>query len=446
MIQISRLSSKKNYRIPMLFILLICSAYQNFALSAPSVKLNENKIQLSIMKGINYLINSANPKPEKDAVMLINFINHQYNLHLPYPTIDLTLNKICINSENIRILGKWYNPNFVLEKSAYEKNIHGVDSFMLASLYCNTYGLPNHYLSEVDSISKLGGYYLTHSCLQLQWSINNGCLNENDSTILALRKKLIKRLASLLAQQKEKIYDVGIEAIAVHDFMKITIPNKALWIKRVLASQLEDGGWAAFENDQNAYPHATALAIWVLTDWLLKDHPKQITPLQNISLSNSERYCSYNLTATIDSNIYLIPFDSLFSFQKTSKDSGIYTGLFLNFRTTKNELLNAYYNGVSPPTLASILSNTDSLAYLIEYKNHFSLGKSNELLDTLLSQVKSHKPTNYIDYLKTLATREILDKKSILATEKALLSRLKNEHPIVLTDFEKILETYIRNK
>lgn len=446
MIQISRLFSKKNYRIPMLFILLICSAYQNFALSAPPVKLNESKIQFSIMKGINYLINSANPKPEKDAVMLINFINHQYNLHLPYPTLDLTLNKICINSENIRILGKWYNPNFVLEKSTYEKNIHGVDSFMLASLYCNTYGLPSHYLSEVDSISKLGGYYLTHSCLQLQWSINNGCLNENDSTIMVLRKKLIKRLTSLLAQQKEKIYDVGIEAIAVHDFMKISIPNKAQWIKRVLASQQEDGGWPAFENDQNAYPHATALAIWVLTDWLLKENQKRTKSSQNIALSNSELYCSYALSATIDSNIHLIPFDSLFSFQKTSNDSGLYTGHFVKFRSIKNELLNAYYKGFNPPTLTAALSNTDSLAYLIEYKKHFPFGKSNELLDTLLSQTKSYKATSYIDYLKTLTIKHLLDKKNILTTERTLLFRLKNEHPIALTDFEKILETYIRNK
>lgn len=445
MIQTNRLSSKKDYRIWILFILFSSAPFQKFAFGAPPITLNESKIQLSIMNGVNYLVNSANPKPEKDAVLLVNFINNKYNLNFPYPTLNLTLNKICINSENIRILGKWYNPNFVLEQSAYNKNIHGVDSFMIASLYCKDYGLPSHFIAEIDSISTLGGYYLTHSCLQFQWCINNGCLTE-DSTTIVLRYKLTKRLATFLAQQKDKIYDVGIEAIAVHDFMKISIPNKALWIRRVLASQQEGGGWPAFENDQNAYPHATALALWVLTDWQLKENQKRTESSQNIALSNSELYCSYNLSATIDSNIHLIPFDSLFSFQKTSNDSGLYSGHFVKFRSIKNELLNAYYKGINPPTLAAALNNTDSLAYLIEYKKHFPFGKSNELLDTLLSQTKSYKATSYIDYLKTLTIKHLLDKKSILVSEKASLSRLKKEHPIVLTDFEKILETYIQKK
>ncbi len=444
MIQSNRLLSKKGYKILSVLIVLLAINNYVFGIGKASASVNETKVQLSIMNGVNYLINSANPKPEKDAALVINYINEHYHLHLPYPTMDVTLNKIVLNSENLRILGRWFNPKFVLDSSAYEKNMHGLDSFMLVSLYCQKYGLPAHFLAELDSTSKLGGYELTHSCLQFQWCVNNGCL-ELDSTTIKLRKKLVQRLSILLSQQKEKIYDVGIEAIAVHDFMNIPLPDKSKWIKRILASQLEDGGWAAFENDHNSYPHASALATWVLVDYIL-EHPslKDSASLEN--MTGSELYSNFNILAKIDSNIRFAGLNSIFSFHATSADSGYYTGAFLKFKATKSSLLKSYYAGVNPPSLRAAINSTDSLAYLIEYKHHFTAGNSNELLDTLLAEAKTFQPKEYANYLKLLVIKRILEEKKIFPSEKIVLANLKNKEAYTSNEQVKILELFIRKE
>lgn len=426
-------------------LVVLCIFYTPiYATEHSSPPVNTSKIEFALMNGMNYLINSANPKPEKDAALVINYINQRYQLHLPYPTMDVTLNKIVLNSENLRILGRWFNPKFVLEPSAYEKNIHGLDSFMLVSLYCHKYGLPAQFLSEIDSTSKLGGYELTHSCLQFQWCVNNGCL-ELDSTTIKLRKKLIQRLSILLSQQKEKIYDVGIEAIAVHDFMNIPLPDKSKWIKRILASQLEDGGWAAFENDHNSYPHASALATWVLVDYAL-EHPflKDSASLEN--MSGGDLYCNFTILAKIDSNVRFASLNSIFAFHETSIDSGYYTGAFLKFKTTKSSLLRSYYAGINPPSLQAAINNTDSLAYLIEYKHHFAAGNSNELLDAILAEAKTYQPKQYVYYLKLLVIKRILEEKKILPSEKIVLANLKSKEAYKSNEQERILELFIRKE
>jgi len=367
----------------------------------------------------------------------MNYINNHYQTNLPHPTLNPYLNKIVLNSENLRIMGKWFNPDFRLEKKAYLRNKHSLDSLMIVSLYCKEYGLTEHYIETIDSFSQKGGYYLTHACIYYQWAKINGCL-DNESNTKKLGIKLAQNLARHVRDTKE-LNDLDVEAIALLRFMDVKTPASDIYLTRLINNQMFDGGWQAFSNDKRSYNHTTALASWSLIDEIKTQTDEQSPFIDVKKLSPLELYTSYFLLSKLDSNFVIAPFDSLFIINNRME----YSGTFLQFNSAFDSLLKYYYRADELPKLEVAIENTSKLAYLFFYKSAFKNGNSNELLNKILLEISQKTRASFDKNLSLLSIKVLLEEKGLLENEK---TELKNELTYsfsTLTEFQKVLFAFL---
>lgn len=151
-----------------------------------------------------------------------------------------------------------------------------IDRITASALHCDRLGLPADWEGVLREASRAGAYALTHAALASQWTVENGCRSFVE--LADLQREQIALLEALAARREETIaafeagHDVWIEALAMLHYLGAGERVRSAWLDALLGAQRPDGGFARGREDRSD-PHATALAVWVLTERLEPDRP-----------------------------------------------------------------------------------------------------------------------------------------------------------------------------
>ena len=152
-----------------------------------------------------------------------------------------------------------------------------VDRLTARALHCDRHPLPDAWLEALDAETERGSYALTHAALAGEWALENGCLSA--AAIRPVRRQQVELLEQLASQRAELAAkrsasdDLWLEALAMLHYVgePDRVPN--VWIDAVLDAQQVDGGWAPHPVGMASHPHPTALALWVLLEYLHPNAP-----------------------------------------------------------------------------------------------------------------------------------------------------------------------------
>ncbi len=109
------------------------------------------------------------------------------------------------------------------------------DRLILSGLYCRELG-PSA-AADLETFARKPGPDPAHGALALQWSIENGCLTAEAAA--PLRRLFVDRLA--IEAGKAPASDVGIESMAMLDYLGAGDRIDASWLAAILAAQHSDG-------------------------------------------------------------------------------------------------------------------------------------------------------------------------------------------------------------
>jgi len=136
------------------------------------------------------------------------------------------------------------------------------DIIIAYALYCDRLGLPSDYSEMLDSAVSEGGYYVTHVLLACIWIQENGCeLALPDGFI----DDVYRATAVIVNNNPRVVDDLKLEAAAFLYLAGQGARVNDSFVKRVIASQNDDGGWGeSIDGQGGSYWHATILGLLLL--------------------------------------------------------------------------------------------------------------------------------------------------------------------------------------
>ena len=131
---------------------------------------------------------------------------------------------------------------------------------VLSGLYCDRYPLTASYRTQMEALTDMGGYELTHAALGIELACERGCLSYRDMADLIARQN---ESMALLPARNDFSQDLTLEAIALllHRDAHALVDTE--WVETVLDRQRPDGGWGSRGRSD---AHATMLALWILLE------------------------------------------------------------------------------------------------------------------------------------------------------------------------------------
>lgn len=163
----------------------------------------------------------------------------------------------------IRNYKKLINPDYVLEERHIQEAF-GLDKIGLTALYCNNYQIDQtRFFKDIDSLSVMNDYEVTHALLAIYFLEQNQCFS--GEKLNSLKKRSHSKNLELIEARSEMLDDIAIEAIALLQSTNCKI--KPSWIKEILKNQNVDGGWAVNGIESTSNTHTTMLALWALSSY-----------------------------------------------------------------------------------------------------------------------------------------------------------------------------------
>lgn len=366
------------------------------------------KVTLSYLKAISSMLNDQNPKTDRDALIVLKYIDSKYGLSLPYPTSNYQTNKMPLNSSNAIVFSGLFDKEYTIPVKEYNAYLSQADFLLIISLYCKKYGLPDNYFNTIQSMALSGGYELTHACFYYQIAQNNGCINET-AEIKELKKQIFDSLYVFANQPGKTMYDVDIEAFAMLIFGGFK--PEAEWVNAIIEHQNPDGGWDPNEREKASHPHTAAIALWVMSDYLNRLKPKDDAPFKK--LSEAQQFASIYLNAWTTSENLNVSVADLFPSLVGGGKKADYSGYGMNFIKMYKYFDKKFQNNSPLPSINSALSNDDSLAYFLfyldrtDYHGHIiDVKLLNVLLDSGKCQLNESNMLKYLVLKKVLSGYE----------------------------------------
>ena len=161
------------------------------------------------------------------------------------------------SSPQLRLFGRLVDPAARPDAAALDTITNPSDRLILAALYCREIGAPT--TDAVAAFAVKPGADVSHGALALQWLLENECMS--DAQAEPLRRRFVSALAAQAAQPPTT--DVGIEAMAMLDYLGSSDRIDRSWVDATIRAQHADGGWGEHPADPSN-DHTTALALWVL--------------------------------------------------------------------------------------------------------------------------------------------------------------------------------------
>lgn len=218
-------------------------------------------------------------------IAILDFLRRRFGLHDRYSAAALLVPEL-----NVTITPVEQERYYRLTESGFRyrgvipEKLDTMDDFMTAALYCDVLPIPADTtaqmlakLKEVDALphdTRIGplkmlvDYFYPHLALALRWMQEKNCVTDQLAAN-QLREGLIRSLEGLIRRNGPDT-DLGIEAMAMLCYLRVPGRVKPVWLERMAAAQLPDGGWAnAVDPDLPelvSNGHTTVLALWVLLE------------------------------------------------------------------------------------------------------------------------------------------------------------------------------------
>lgn len=208
-------------------------------------------------KAINNAIANIKSKGDNVMPMMVPTLDHLINAyHIPLNIDKQKRNMVANAKGSDRVFLRFLNDT-IKAPLAQVQLMPGIDRVTAAALYCDCYGLPETFFSDVNDMAYNEGYGLTHSVLALSIIKDRKCKYDTVAYNTALNT-----LVPMLQSCVENVHpdtDMGIEAIVMLYITGNGAKVKAGWINAILKAQLPDGSW-------NRKDHTTVLALWALLE------------------------------------------------------------------------------------------------------------------------------------------------------------------------------------
>lgn len=228
-------------------------------------------------RGYRWLISQGSDLPPY-VPLLLDHMQRRFGLELS-PEIDAVARQAAESGETaaqMRVYLRLLDPEVVITEADLAGLTDEVDRITGPALACDQVALPADYVALLQRAVDLGGYERTHAVLALQWLREHGCIADDAATDLS------GRWAEALVEsvEAERVSDNGAGDLAIEAMAMLAYTGHAdrieqAWVAHVLAAQNPDGWWPHGINEEVASPHATVLAVWLLTQLAHPDMPQQ---------------------------------------------------------------------------------------------------------------------------------------------------------------------------
>lgn len=201
----------------------------------------------------------ANIKRKGDNVMpmMVPTLDHLIKTYKIDLNIDKQKKSIIAGAKgNEAVFMRSFDNNLKAPESQI-KAMTGIDKITATALYCDCYGLPDDFFSNLNDMAYSAEYGLTHAVLALSIIEQRKC--KYDTAAFSTAKITLTPLLEKLIRIKKPTSDIGIEAVVMLYISGNGNRVKNEWIEDIINAQQADGGWESSD-------HTTVLALWALLE------------------------------------------------------------------------------------------------------------------------------------------------------------------------------------
>jgi hypothetical protein len=136
----------------------------------------------------------------------------------------------------------------------------GTDRRLAVALECDRTPYPSSYRGDLARAAARGGLDLTHAAFAIRFTEDLGC---RPPVSAAQRRAIVDGLRAAVSTASA-VDDLSLEQGAMLVALNKGAAVPGDFVRRVVAAQRPDGGWAAGVAPESSW-HATGLALWVLS-------------------------------------------------------------------------------------------------------------------------------------------------------------------------------------
>ncbi|MBX7160670.1 MAG: hypothetical protein K1X95_10300 [Acidimicrobiia bacterium] len=208
--------------------------------------------------------------------LLLDLLRRRFGLDVPAAVAGLVSESAAAgeSAPAMRVFSRLVDPSVSISSSDLAAVTDEIDRITAPALACDQVGLPDGYLDLLERAVALGGYERTHAVLALQWLRENRCIDEAEAAGRSQRwaDDLVRTVEDERAGG-DAAGDLAIEAMAMLAYTGHADRIEQAWIDAVLAAQHPDGSWPQGGSRPDPAPHATVLAVWLLSELGNPDAP-----------------------------------------------------------------------------------------------------------------------------------------------------------------------------
>lgn len=203
------------------------------------------------------------------VALLMDYLRRRFGAGIPPDLVDQA-RVVAAEGEGasqMRVYLRLVDPDVTITRTDLDSLEDEVDRITGPALACDQVPLPDGYLELLQRAVDLGEYERTHAVLALQWLREHDCIGE------ATARDLSDRWAGALVESVESERAVGngagdlaIEAMAMLAYSGHADRIEEDWAADVIAVQRPDGSWRHGSAGGAGSPHATVLAVWLLSE------------------------------------------------------------------------------------------------------------------------------------------------------------------------------------
>ncbi len=366
-----------------------------------NIDLNYVSLQKAAIRALDYFKCNYDNINNPDALVILEELQQLYSLDF---NLENKLENERFNDFN-KILKRLYQKEYVLNKNDYETYLANVkenfNKYSVMALYCDYYPLENDFLNILQEKINIGGYETTHAGFQLQIALNNGCFKENDKRIKEL-KDLLKIKLIETVENEGITTDIGIEAIAVLNYIGFKNDKKTEWFKQIINNQNLDGGWSPKKEIKESHPHTAGLALWIILEEL---YEKKLN-IYEVEKDSYQKLIENEITV-MNQVLYLVMYYQYKKFGIKWANLPLFQKSFDKYNDGTTPFYKMYYGVLSPCYNKSFndIDKFSSTSYVYEKSRYSLYGLYCDRLEGIdnlipaIDNIKKYKDDEIIDFI-----------------------------------------------
>ena len=248
----------------------------------PSPTVEPDALKTAVTNAIKFFKDSSQPNQSNElyALMMLDVMYRRFGITEFADALQQYDQAIATHSQDapiMRVFRRIADHNNQLQPGDLQSVTYDIDRLTVPALYCDRYGLPDDYASQLGQAANLGDYMLTHAVLAWVWIQENGCtLQLPDGFIQSLYQA-----TAALINNDPVVDDLELEAAAFLYLAGQGALVNTSFVNRAIAAQNFDGGWLTYSNEPGESNwHATAVGLLFLlhVEYPADSYPPMLAP------------------------------------------------------------------------------------------------------------------------------------------------------------------------